>query len=106
MEELLTFNGKHEFTQTTELTHDGILVVRNTQDVEPLVDAMKELKNDEDYSKRGMKKGWMHVGTVPEYLVHKWAKEGFDINREKVPAIVKRLHAEHLTDFLATRRKI
>lgn len=106
MEELLTFNGKHDLIQTTELTHDGLLIVRNTQDVEPLVDAMKELKNDEGYSDRGIKKGWMHVGTVPEFLVHKWKKEGFDIDTHSVREIVARLQAEHMTDFLATKRNI
>lgn len=106
MEELLTFNGKHEFTQTTELTHDGILIVQNTQDVEPLVDHLKALKNNEAYSSNGIKQNWFHVGTVPEVIVHKWMKEGFDIDRHTVREIVARLQAEHMTDFLATKRNI
>lgn len=106
MEELLTFNGPHDLIQTTELTHDGILVVKNTQDVEPLVEHMKGLKLSEEYSNNGIKKGWFHVGTVPEFLVHKWKKEGFDIDRHSVREIVARLQAEHMTDFLATKRNI
>lgn len=104
--EILTFNSPHELIQTTELTHDGILVVKNTQDVEPLLEHMKSLKKCEAYADNGVKKGWFHVGTVPDFLVHKWAKEGFDIDRESVPAIVARLQAEHMTDFLATTKNV
>jgi hypothetical protein len=106
MEELLTYNGKYDLIQTTELDENGILVVRNTQDVEPLVEEMKALKLSEGYANNGIKKGWFHVGTVPDFLVHKWKKEGFDIDRETVPSIVARLHAEHMTDFLASNKNI
>lgn len=106
MKELLTYNGKYEFTQSTELTEDGILVVHNTQDVEPLVEHMKALKINEEYAANGIKKNWFHVGTVPEVVVHKWMKEGFDIDQHSVREIVARLQAEHMTDFLASNKNI
>lgn len=105
MREILTYNGPGEFIQSTEVTHDGILVIKNEQDLEPTVEALKYLKKQDDYASQGIKAGWMHVGHVPDVIVHKWFQEGFDIDRHSVKEIVARLHAEHLTDFLATNKR-
>ena len=49
----------------------------------------------------------MHrVASVPVAVVEKWLSEGFDIYKESAKAIVARLHAEDLSAFVATSKRL
>ena len=50
--------------------------------------------------------GRMRVATIPAIFVEKWLREGFNVYREPLKEIVKKLHREGLTDFLATERSV
>jgi hypothetical protein len=73
---------------------DGKLVHRYTADVEPSLDYTQELRNDEDYSKRGIKKSWWHVGHIPEVVALKMLHEdGFNAwtaNAKEVVAFLRK----------------
>ena len=46
------------------------------------------------------------VASIPAIFVVKWMDEGFNIYREPLKAILKKLADENLGDFLATNRKM
>ena len=52
---------------------------------------------------------FMHVAAVPTAVVEHWARQGFDILRDKnikAKDIAKRLKAEGLDQFLCTSKKV
>jgi hypothetical protein len=77
----------HSYDQATEVT-----TIETVQDVEPWIEAAKELQKDDDYKRRGMKNEWLHVACIPIGVQYKWLKEhGVDVyKREHLPK-VKRL---------------
>lgn len=46
------------------------------------------------------------VASIPVVVVEKWMREGFDIYREDIKAIMKKLRDEDLTAFIATDKKV
>jgi hypothetical protein len=51
--------------------------------------------------------GEFHLAcSIPEITVDRWHREGFDINRESIQDIMKKLRAEHLDGFIATNKRI
>lgn len=64
------------------------------QDVEPYIEAAKQLQNDPEYSKKGIKNDWWHYGHIPMGIVHKWKVEkGVDVfNKDHVKAVLKLLN--------------
>jgi hypothetical protein len=103
--EVFLSNAVTGLYQTEELTHDGTLVIETKQDVEPILEATKALQNDEEYTKKGIQKGWWHVATIPEVLVHKWHKEGFNIFTASMSEIRKKLQSPEYAYFLTTTKK-
>jgi hypothetical protein len=47
-----------------------------------------------------------HVASIPVVVVEKWLKEGFDIYKEPLKAIIKRLKQENLEAFLTSNQSI
>lgn len=105
MKELFLNNAETGLYQTQELLHDGTLVIETKQDVEPLLERNLAMRNDDDYTKKGIEKGWWHVATIPDVLVHKWYKEGFDIMRASMPEIRAKLQSPEYAYFLTTKKK-
>ena len=61
----------------------------NTQDVTSLIDANKRLQNNEDLTRKGIKKDMLHYASVPNGVILKWKQElGVDLfnphHRKKV----------------------
>ena len=48
-------------------------------DVEPQIEASRQLQNDTDYWKQGVKREMAHYAHIPNILLEKWANEGVDI---------------------------
>lgn len=64
---------------TTLGTQDDKLVVKYDGDVSPSLDYSKELANDDDYTKAGIKNGWWHAFSIPPVIAMKMIMEdGFD----------------------------
>ena len=46
------------------------------------------------------------VASIPVIFVHKWLKEGFNIYEETEAALVRKLKADGLDDFLTTDKRM
>lgn len=46
------------------------------------------------------------VASIPAIFVHKWYKEGFDIDRAPLKEVIARLHRDNLTEFLTTSKRV
>lgn len=64
---------------TTIGTQDDKLVVKTDGDVSAAVDHSTNLRNSDDYTRVGIKKGWWHCFHIPEILALKMMTEdGFN----------------------------
>lgn len=101
---------KHEFDPTTGIATvagfvDDKLVTRQTQDVSASVEYATALRNDDDYSKQGIKRGFMHAMHIPAIDQIELMKIGIDIFTAKprdIAAGLRRLGKDHL---ITTRKK-
>ena len=59
----------------------------------PILERNKALRNDESYSKKGIKQEWWHVATWPIIVQHQWLKlYGIDVMKwGKCPETTKRM---------------
>lgn len=64
-----------EYDAATDTTYEFA-----EQDITPELEASKQLQNDPDYWKEGVKQEFAHYGHIPSILLEKWANEGVDIN--------------------------
>ena len=55
--------------------HTDTTVVETVQDVEPILNRNKDLTNDEDYTKVGMKKEMWHYASIPLVVQMRWLNE-------------------------------
>lgn len=81
---------------------DGLLI---RKDQEITTDFLDGLKEDRMASKATAKE-YHKVASIPVVVVEKWLREGFDIYREDLKAILKKLRDEDLTAFIATDKRI
>lgn len=52
-------------------------------------------------------KDFHKVADIPAVFVELWLRrDGFNVWREPLKEIVKKLHREHLTDFITTERRV
>lgn len=70
------------------------------------LDHMQRLRNDESYSRDGIKKGWHHVADIPPELVLQWMNEGFDVFKAHPSEILKRLRDRDFERLRATSGRI
>jgi hypothetical protein len=73
---------------------DTTVVYREQSDVNLILDANKALQNDDDVTKKGIKKGWWHYAQIPNIIIEKWLNEhGVDIyNKDHEKAVFKLLN--------------
>lgn len=81
---------------------DGLLI-RKDQEITP--DFLDGLKEDRLHSKNRANE-FHKVASIPVVVVEKWLREGFDVYREDLKAILKKLRDEDLTAFIATDKRI
>ena len=64
------------------------------QDVEPHLDANKVLANDDDYSRKGIKKSFWHYAHIPAVVIEKWMREdGINVfNKDHEKAVMRKLN--------------
>jgi hypothetical protein len=48
------------------------------EDVEPLLDSLKEERNHNDSHHVKNRAGWKKIGEIPMVIIDKWFKEGFN----------------------------
>lgn len=78
----------------------GVCAIEEIQDVAPYIERNKAIQNMHaggakgltEYSRRGIKNGWWHIGTIPVGVQLKWLREyGVNIYNKDHTAKVKRL---------------
>ena len=80
------------------------LVIKKTQEITP--DFLSRL-NDSRIESQNRRFGEMErVASIPTIVVEKWLREGFDLWKEPLSAIVAKLKKENLEAFLTTSRRV
>lgn len=79
-------------------------VVERYQDIPQ--EFLDQLAEDRKESSTSRMKDFHKVASIPEVLVQKWLREGFDIYQADVKEILAKLRAESLDYFIATERRI
>jgi len=81
----------HHYDPITDET-----TIQEIQDVDPWLKQAKELKKDEDYSKRGIKNNLWHYATIPNSVITKLAVEhGVDVfNKDHTKKVMQLLNTE------------
>lgn len=80
---------------------DG-LFVKETQDIpDEFLSALKLERAESLHTPAGE---FHRVAAIPTIIVDKWYREGFDIHREPVPAILARLRKEEADAFITSNK--
>lgn len=81
--------------------------VHSSEDVEPFREYAKNLRNDEEYTRQGIKNNFWHVGTLPLIVVHRWHKEGFDITKADTKSLMAKIASDpDAQSYLTTNKRI
>lgn len=78
------------------------MVVRRDQEITS--EFLDELK-DHRMASKDRSKDFHRVASIPVAVVEHWLRNGFDIYQADLKDIIKRLHDEDLTAFLATEKR-
>ena len=80
------------------------LIIQETQEIpEEHLSALQIQKADSISTPMGE----LHrVASIPTALVDEWLRQGFDVMKEPITEVLKRLNKYHLDKFITTRRRI
>lgn len=109
MKTLFTEHDPYTGWVTEFLTDGKSLMERTTVDVaasRAVVDHTTRLQNDTDYSKRGIKNDWWHVGTIPAEVQLEWLNQGYDITKMTTAEIMQKLRHPDYARLRATSGRI
>jgi len=97
-----------KITTTFDYTPDGMVILGEYADVEPLLDFNKKLANDDEYTKRGIKDCWWHCASFPAIIIAKWKYEhGVDVyNKHHIEAVRKLLRRPEYRYLKTTTKMI
>ena len=48
--------------------------IKTVQDVEAVLERNKQLANNDEYKKQGIKQDWYHMATIPNTILMEWKK--------------------------------
>lgn len=86
-------------TNTTQWFHydpeTRTSTIETVQDVEPYINYARELQNDPEYSKQGMKDEFWHVARIPNTIIEKWmVEDGIDVfNKDHWKKVKQKLNS-------------
>lgn len=81
---------------------DGLFVKKN----QIISDDFLTMTKDDRFDSKERAKEYHRVASIPVVVVEKWLKEGFDIYREPLKAIIKKLKQENLDAFLTSNKSV
>lgn len=84
---------------------DDQLVIQHAQDIPTDWRTMLADMKKEAWDRRRNTEH-IRVASVPVIFIHKWLSEGFNAYVEPVEEVVKRIHRDSLTEFLATEKRV
>lgn len=85
---------------------DDKMVTRTESDCSLNLEYATTLRNSDEYSREGIKKGFFHAAHIPAVVVVELMQNGIDIYRcsaKEIVAGLKRINKEHL---LTTRKQV
>ena len=85
---------------------DDKLIIRNDADIGVNIEHATRLRNDDQYSKDGIKKGFFHAAHIPAVVIIELLQIGCDVYRASAKEIVaglKKLNKDHL---ITTRKQV
>ena len=91
---------------TSYVDMEGMVHIKKQQDIQQNLDYATTLRNADDYSAEGIKKGMWHVAHIPDIVIVELLAIGVNVYRDSAKSIVaglKTLHKEHL---LTTNKRI
>src|SRR5262245_43883626 len=82
----------------------GGLIIRETQLLpDDYISELKQRKIDTLHTPMG---DFLEVCEIPTGIADKWHRQGFDVMREPIREIIKRLQQEHLDAFITTSKRV
>ena len=93
-------------TRTQTGVIEDKLIIHKDADLTTNHEFAKSLRNDDDYSKQGIKRGFFHAMHIPEVVNVELLSIGIDVMRaspKEIAAGLRRLGKEH---FITTRKQI
>lgn len=82
---------------------DGLILAQSQDIPESWADWLAAKRRESWENRKNTE--YLHVASIPSIFVTKWLREGFDIWTAPNKEIVKKLHLEDLTGFLATEKR-
>lgn len=71
---------------------DNTFRIVHSQDISAALEANRQMQNDDDLKREGIKKGWQPVANIPDIIVTRWLAEGIDVfNKDHWPAVMRKL---------------
>lgn len=94
------------YTETSVDPTTGRFVVQKKQDIAPNLEYATALRNADQYSSDGIKKGWFHVAHIPNVVVAELLQHGVNVYRDDAKAIVAGLKKIGKDGLLTTRKRV
>jgi len=89
-----------------QLDNDGVMHTTYKQDLEGALERSRAMRNDDDYWKQGVKRGFAHIATIPDVVILELRKLGIDVYRAPVKDIVTGLHKLNKPHLLTTTKNV
>jgi hypothetical protein len=92
--------------KTTTGVTDDKLVLHHEGDISANLDYATALRNSDQYSSEGIKKGFFHAAHIPSVVVVELLSIGVDVMRapaKEILAGLRKLHKDHL---ITTRKRV
>lgn len=80
------------------------LFIRHTQHLPQSF--LDSLKAERSQSMDQRERNYMKVASVPVAVHEQWLRDGFDMTKEPVKDVLKRLHAQNLDAFITTSKSL
>ncbi len=102
---VLSYNP-HTGMTTYHAEEDGKQIISYEQDVSGALELAKALRNDEEYSKRGIKQELWHVATIPDSILMKvWVEEKCNpYTREGTKRLANIIHSKYPAFKVTTKK--
>jgi hypothetical protein len=82
------------------------MVIKKHQDIEANIEMTNRLRNNDEYTRNGIKKGWLHAAHIPEVVIVELLQNGINVFHASAKEIVAGLKKIGKDNLLTTRARI
>ena len=93
-----------DFTENRQGDQLESAIITSSQEITP--EFLRQQKQLREMSSRGPAGEYHEVCAIPQILVDRWKKEGFDVFTESAKSIVAKLKVEGFEYFMSTTKKL